>query len=139
MAIRDRRGVLRRVDRQERRNEQPWRGNHHRGRQQRVGERDAESSLAGAGDCALVMRAIGATDPDRHGLTKPQRDHEGEARDLQRDRMRHEGGRSKSPIARLAAEKDPDLRHDHQADRQAEPPQRREFAKGRPPGQGEQP
>ncbi len=58
---------------------------------------------------------------------------------MQRDRVRFERRPSDQTHRQGGGDKDPDLRGDHQPDRQAEPPQRRELACRGPPWQSEQP
>ena len=59
-------------------------------RQESEDESEAEGGPAGALKRDRVARAIGVSDPDRGRLPEPERHHEGERSDLQRDRVRFE-------------------------------------------------
>ena len=81
------RGIGGRVDVDERRNEEARRGDYRCPRHDGEDDGDAEGRPAGACNGRRIARAISVPDPHRCRLSEAQRDHEGEPRNLQRNRM----------------------------------------------------
>ena len=88
---------------------------------------------AGAAYAFGIAGAISQPNPHRRGLREPERHHEGERSDLQRDGVRGERLRPEQPHHEGGGVEQPDLEQERAADRQADAPDRAETPPIGPP------
>ena len=114
--------ILGRVDVNERRDQEPRRGDHRDRGQNGVDEREAEGAPARVRDRTGIVRAISKADPDRRRLAQAKRDHESDRHDLQGGRMRFERVAPDQAHRHGRGGEHAHFRKDHRAHWQPKPP-----------------